>query len=96
MESSAVWSWQDGTVEDDALDAVAVGEDGSLYLVGDTRGSWGRENPANGTSEVVAVKLDSEGTEVFRWQGVGNSSSVAYAKAAATGPDGSMFIGGVG
>lgn len=33
---------------------------------------------------------------VLKRQGLGNSSSVAYAKAAATGPDGSMFIGGVG
>lgn len=37
------------------------------FPAGDTRGSWGRENPTIGR-ELVAVKLDSEGTEVFRWQ----------------------------
>lgn len=35
--------------------------------VGETKGSFAEPHTGNGT-EMVAVKLDSNGTEIFRWQ----------------------------
>lgn len=53
-----------------------IGERPGTYLTtllsfptGDTRGSWGKEGSGDGTTaQAIAVKFDSEGTEVFRWQ----------------------------
>ncbi|CAM9821826.1 unnamed protein product, partial [Ectocarpus sp. 12 AP-2014] len=61
----------------------------------DTRGSWGKEGSGDGTTaQAIAVKLDSEGTEVFRWQDDWVSTVVFLASAAAIGPDGSGYVGG--
>ncbi|CAM9219530.1 unnamed protein product, partial [Ectocarpus sp. 13 AM-2016] len=93
--ATEIWSWQNGTVDDDTLDAIAVGADGSVFLAGDTRGSWGREGSGDGTTaQAIAVKLDSEGTEVFRWQDDWVSNVAFSASAAAIGPDGLGYVGG--
>lgn len=46
--------------------AVAIADDESIVLAGTTHGSWGSNNA--GTSDFAAVKLNSTGQEVWRWQ----------------------------
>lgn len=41
-------------------------EDDSVVLVGDTFGDWAAINI--GAGDVAAVKIDSEGQELWRWQ----------------------------
>lgn len=63
-------SLQDGTVEDDFVEAVAHSDiDGSAVLAGHTYGSWSSDT-ADGSvsSDFAAVKLSSEGQEIWRWQ----------------------------
>ena len=57
---------QGGTTEDDIIRGVASGSDGSVVLAGYTKGAWIGAN--DGSYDFAAVKLDAEGTEVWRWQ----------------------------
>lgn len=58
---------QDGTVEHDALYAVAVDEgDGSMVFAGQSEGSWSGDNAGN--SDLVAMKLDANGDLQWTWQ----------------------------
>lgn len=60
---------KDGTEERDVLDGVAVGQDGSIVMAGSSAGAWTTKH--DGLGDFVAVKLDANGTELWRWQ-VGN------------------------
>lgn len=64
-ESFAILS-QDGTAQNDTLLATAAGKDGSVVLAGYSEGDWAAPNA--GFKDFVAVKLASDGTEVWRWQ----------------------------
>ena len=57
---------QGGTTEDDIIRGVASVSDGSVVLAGYTKGAWIGAN--DGSYDFAAVKLDAEGTEVWRWQ----------------------------
>lgn len=57
---------QDGTEEDEALYGMAVGGDGSIVLVGGSPGVWTTQHEDEW--DFVAVKLDANGNEVWRWQ----------------------------
>lgn len=46
---------------------VMAGEDDSMVLAGSTRGNWSGTN-LGGAWDLAAVKLDSEGEELWRWQ----------------------------
>lgn len=58
---------QDGTVGEDVLSQVVVGQDGGVVLVGYSTGTWGDELD-QGEEDFVVVKLDGEGSELWRWQ----------------------------
>lgn len=45
---------------------VAVAEDSSVVLAGDTTNSWAGESA--GGIDLAAVKVDADGKEVWRWQ----------------------------
>lgn len=45
---------------------VAVGKDGSALLAGSSTGSW--DGIHLGGRDFVAVKVDSDGKELWRWQ----------------------------
>lgn len=45
---------------------AAMGEDGSMVLVGETDSSWASVNA--GETDFVAVKLDADGHQVWAWQ----------------------------
>lgn len=57
---------QDGTDADDYTKNVVVGDDGSIVLSGYTEGDWNGLNA--GEADFSAVKLDSNGAELWRWQ----------------------------
>lgn len=44
-----------------------MGQDGSVVLAGVTTGTWS-DSYIGGTYDFAAVKLDSSGDEVWRWQ----------------------------
>lgn len=46
-------------------DVAAVG-DGSVVMAGSTEGSWNEDN--EGGDDFAAVKLDSNGSVVWKWQ----------------------------
>lgn len=64
---AALFFEQNGTTGADTLKAAAVGADGSVVLAGATAGSWSGAN-LRGFSDFAAVKLDSGGKELWRWQ----------------------------
>lgn len=60
-------SRQDGSTASDNFVASAMGPDGSVVLAGVTTGTWS-DSFVGGTFDFAAVKLDSNGDEVWRWQ----------------------------
>lgn len=81
---------QDGTSFNDILFAVAVGDDGSVALGGRTVGLFGSD--ADGNSDFVAIKLDKDGNEEWRWQD-GNTNNNEFT-CADVGADGSIVMAG--
>lgn len=57
---------QDGTSSNDSFEAVALMEDGSFILTGYSEGSWNGAN--KGAADFVALKIDSDGKEIWKWQ----------------------------
>lgn len=48
------------------MTAAAVAQDGSIILAGSTAGDW--NGSIVGTRDFAAVRLDVDGTELWRWQ----------------------------
>ncbi|CAM9620673.1 unnamed protein product [Ectocarpus fasciculatus] len=61
-----IWRYQAGTSLGDWSSRVAVAEDNSIVVSGYTEGSWVEANA--GLRDFMAVKLSSEGEELWRWQ----------------------------
>lgn len=61
---------QGGTVEKDWANAVAVSEDGSVVIAGISHGdfAWLDKSSHRLGGDFLAIKLDSEGAEMWRWQ----------------------------
>lgn len=60
---------QSGTAYEDIVRSVAIGNDGSVFLTGDTGGNWATDNAGDlGSLDFVACMLDASGNEVWRWQ----------------------------
>lgn len=57
---------QGGTSEEDRLLAVAAGEAGSYFLFGRTGGVF--KDLSAGAIDLAVIKLDENGTELWRWQ----------------------------
>ncbi|CAN0127648.1 unnamed protein product [Ectocarpus sp. 12 AP-2014] len=88
-----VWRWQDGTVEDDVVEAVVHSDDGSAVLAGHTYGSWSSDNADGSFSkDFAAVMLSSDGKEIWRWQD-GTTEDDTLEGAAIQG-DGSVVLSG--
>lgn len=49
------------------MHGVVALEDGSVVAAGDVNGTWGGE-PSKGDTDFAAVKLDPDGTLLWRWQ----------------------------
>lgn len=57
---------QDGTEENDEVSAVEITENGVVILSGYTEGAFSGDNA--GADDMVAIALDAEGSELWRWQ----------------------------
>ncbi|CBJ32398.1 von Willebrand factor type D domain protein [Ectocarpus siliculosus] len=67
-DGGVLWRWQGGTAESDVCSAAAVAEDGSIVVAGYTVGSWGGSEANAGEDDLVVVKLDKDGNELWHWQ----------------------------
>lgn len=57
---------QDGSNLTDGFHGVAAGSDGSVVIAGCTEGYWNNESA--GSLDMAAVKLDTDGIELWRLQ----------------------------
>ena len=57
---------QEGTEEFDIVVSSAVAPNGSVVLAGKSSGLW--KGNGFGATDATAVKIDSNGREVWRWQ----------------------------
>lgn len=65
---------QDGTGENDTVHGISMAEDGSVVIAGETGGNWDGTNAGDAWQvDFAAFRLDTDGTEVWRYQ-VGLSS----------------------
>ncbi|CAN0213505.1 unnamed protein product [Ascophyllum nodosum] len=90
-DGEVLWTWQGGTNSSDVWYGLSVSEDGSVVLAGQTDGSWNATSA--GVSDWAAMKLDAEGTVVWKWQDGGAGKD--YLRGAALSDDGSVVLGGV-
>lgn len=65
---------KNGTSGDDYIRAAAVGDDDSIVLAGYSNGDW--SGVGSGLYDFVAVKLDGDGSELWRWQVVSRVQGV--------------------
>jgi hypothetical protein len=81
-----------GTSSNDFSRSIATGLDGSIYVSGETGGNLdGHTNV--GSFDSFVTKYNANGTKL--WTRLIGSSQQDYAKALATGPDGSIYVSGV-
>ena len=57
---------QNGTAKDDVIRDVAIGNEGAVFLAGDTNGNW--SGVTAGDRDFAVCKLTPNGTEIWRWQ----------------------------
>ncbi|CAN0430485.1 unnamed protein product [Ectocarpus sp. 12 AP-2014] len=67
-DGGVLWRWQGGTAESDVCSAAVVAEDGSIVLAGYTVGSWDGSEANVGEEDLVVVKLDKDGNQLWHWQ----------------------------
>ncbi|CAM9360961.1 unnamed protein product [Scytosiphon promiscuus] len=91
LEATEAWVWQDGSITDDHIRAATAGWDGSYFLAGFTSGNWNGAN--SGESDWATVKLDADGTEVWRYQG-GTEGNDSFTAAAVDQQNGSVVLAG--
>ncbi|CAM9529226.1 unnamed protein product [Hapterophycus canaliculatus] len=89
-DGTEAWRYQAGTDGQDQTKGIAMAEDGSVVVVGATRGDW---NGANGSFDFAAFRLDADGTEVWRYQ-EGTEKEDYLSAATMVDGDGSVVMGG--
>lgn len=67
---------QDGSNENDTVEALAISGNDSVVLVGHTKGNWNTTNA--GYYDCVAIKLDTDGTMMWTWQVNQNVNQCAH------------------
>lgn len=63
--SPVLWM-QNGSNENDTVQALAISDNDSVVLVGHTKGNWSSKNV--GYYDCVAIKLDADRTMMWAWQ----------------------------
>ncbi len=89
-----VWVTQFGTDEWDVASSVALGSDGVLYITGRTSGAFPGQSAGSGEFDVFVQALDPGGEAL--WTRQLGSTAEDFAYAVAVGPDGGLFLGGLG
>jgi hypothetical protein len=91
LDGTKQWTKLLGTNSEDVARAMTTGNDGSIYISGNTYGSLdGQTN--SGNSDAFITKFDPDGTKV--WTKLIGSNSEDYARAITTGADGSIYVSG--
>ncbi|CAN0417589.1 unnamed protein product, partial [Pylaiella littoralis] len=91
-DGNVEWIWQDGSDEDDYMQACTLTADGNVVLAGYTNGEWLGSKP--GASAIAAVKLDiTDGSVVWDYQ-AGVTTYFVSAWGAAGRSDGSVVLVG--
>ncbi|CAN0028156.1 unnamed protein product [Pylaiella littoralis] len=89
-DGNVEWIWQDGSDEEDYIQACTLTADGNVVLAGFTNGEWLGSQP--GTSAIAAVKLDvTDGSVVWDYQ-AGVTTYFVSAWGAAGRSDGSVVL----
>lgn len=57
---------QEGSTESDFMKAAATFDDGAVVLAGYTSGDW--HTRTNGGDDFAAIKLDTDGSVLWKWQ----------------------------
>lgn len=60
------FAFQNGTADEDFIDAAVAGPNGTYVFVGTTRGNWTKTNA--GIEDWVVFKVDSDWNIIWRWQ----------------------------
>ncbi|CAN0353219.1 unnamed protein product, partial [Scytosiphon promiscuus] len=89
-DGTEIWRYQDGSSETDLMYAVSGTKDEGVVLAGFTDGTWSVDNA--GGSDFAAVKLDSDGIEVWRYQDGTNSTDMV--RDVEVQADGSILLAG--
>jgi len=91
-----VYTWHTfhGSGGDDYGQAIAVDNDGNVYVTGYSDATWGTPvNPHSGAYDIVVFKLNSSGT--LQWHTFhGSSSNNDYGQAIAVDNDGNVYVTG--
>jgi hypothetical protein len=85
------WTKTAGTNSYDLIESISIGEDGSLYIAGETGGSLDDEK-SFGSDDAFVSKYDSKGTRLWTKLLGTPVSDKAYALKAL--PDGSLYVVG--
>ncbi|CAN0237901.1 unnamed protein product, partial [Scytosiphon promiscuus] len=93
-DGSVLWKWQNGTSKTDILYGVSVADNDEIFLAGYTEGDFTTSASSDGAdSAFVAIKLDPNGTEMWRWQDGPAAGSGELTAAAATADGGVVLVG---
>jgi hypothetical protein len=85
-----VWARQMGTVKGESANAIALDENGSVYVAGGTEGDLA--GPSLGYGDIFVAKLDSSGNILGAMQF--GTSEPDTATGLAIGPSGEVFVSG--
>jgi WW domain len=89
---SEIWRYQTGTLEDDRLYSVAIDQsDSSIVSTGRTSGSLAGSNA--GGYDIIAIKLDASGSEIWLYQ-TGTSAADFASDVAIDPSDSSVLLAG--
>jgi hypothetical protein len=90
-DGTMAWSQQFGTNDSDALEAVGVSSDGSVFVSGRT---WGNlDGQTNlGEADFFVTKFSSDGTK--QWSRLLGTAGIDDGQALAVGTDGSLYMVG--
>jgi len=90
-DGTKVWTKLLGTSGDDEAYALTTGNDGAIYVSGNTTGNLdGQTN--NGNFDAFITKYNPNGTKV--WTKLLGTSGYDYANALTTGNDGAIYVSG--
>lgn len=84
------WAQRFGAAGDDRANAVTIGDDGTIYVVGEARGSFGGMSH-QGVLDGYVRAIGSNGNVLYT-RGVEASAGIERARAAATAADGGLLI----
>ena len=89
-DGTMIWTQQFGTAESDEAWAVAGGDDGSIYITGDTAGDLGATN--NGRVDVFVRRYAADGAVL--WTQQFGSKDLDHASGTAVGAAGDFYVAG--